>query len=516
MKRRDFLRYGATLSALPVALDGYSLHAITRHLFLKPLTSVRPDRKLVLVQLNGGNDGLSTFVPLDQYDNLQKARPNIIIPENNLISFTDSIGLHPYFGKVKTMYEEEQMLIIQNVGYPQPNLSHFRSKDIVTSGSSAQEVIRSGWMGRVLNSVHPDYPTGYPNESNPHPIALTIGSTASQTCQGYTSNLSAVIKGLNTTYQAPGDPGTYPDTPHGKEMQYIAGVMERTEVYLEAIGEVASRASNLSNHYPASGNNLANQLKIVARLIAGGLNTQIYVVSLGGWDTHADQTEEGLPEGGRHRELLTKLSDAIYAFQDDLKLLGVEDDVLSFVFTEFGRRIKSNASFGTDHGTAWPAMLFGSMVNPTIMGSNPVIPDTVGKDDNLAMQFDFRSVYGSILKKWFEADDELIQQVLSDPFETLPILRTETGIPVHSLDPLFELYPNPVESMVQIKLEVVQGKVTLRLFSSNGKLIKILMSRDMSIGVHALSMDFSGLEPGSYYLGMTDGTNRRSIPFIKL
>ncbi len=118
-------------------------------------------------------------------------------------------------------------------------------------------------------------------------------------------------------------------------------------------------------------------------MIAGGLQTQVYVVSLGGWDTYSYQTVDGTPEEGRHNDLLSKLSDALYAFQDDLRLLGVEDDVIGLVFSEFGRRIKSNASFGTDHGTAWPAMLFGSHINPTILGSNPAIPAQVEKKDNL-------------------------------------------------------------------------------------------------------------------------------------
>ena len=298
MKRRDFIKYGSAVTGLPLILNGQSLFALGSQLFPSALTAQRPDRKLVLVQLNGGNDGLNTFVPLDQFENLQKARPNIVIPQSNLLPFTETIGLHPHFAKAKTMFDEEKLLLIQNVGYPQPNLSHFRSKDIVTSGSASDVVLRSGWAGRMLNGNHPDYPTGYPNETYPHPVALTVGSSSSQTCQGYNSNLSAVIKNLDTTFNSPNNQETYPETPFGDEVKYIAGVMQRTEVYLEAISEAAEKADNLSSHYPESDNKLSDQLKIVARLIAGGLQTQVYVVSLGGWDTHADQTEEGVPENG--------------------------------------------------------------------------------------------------------------------------------------------------------------------------------------------------------------------------
>ncbi len=518
MRRRDFIKYGSVLTAVPLVLNGQALHALGNSMFLQSLTSKRPERKLILVQLNGGNDGLGTFVPLDHYDNLQKARSNIIIPQSNLISFTDTIGLHPHFPRAKTLFDEEKMLLIQNVGYPEPNLSHFRSKDIVTSGSSSDVVLRSGWMGRMLNDVHPDYPEGYPSESDPHPIALTIGSSNSQTCQGYTSNLSAVIKNLNTQYDSPDNPASYPDTPFGDEMKYITNVMKQTEVYLKAVTEAASKADNLSALYPSSDNKLSDQLRIVARLIAGGLKTQVYVVSLGGWDTHSGQVADGAPEDGKHRNLLSTLSDALYAFQDDIKLLGVEDDVIGLVFSEFGRRIKSNASFGTDHGTAWPAMLFGSRINPTVLGSNPVISDQVEKKDNLPMQFDFRSVYASIFKEWFEADDTAIEQVLFDEFETLPILKKDTTkiIKQKVEDEGIRLYPNPVNDIATITFTVQEERVSIQVFSSEGKKLSNLFSRKLAAGKHEFSLDFSRFPAGSYYLAYINGLQRKTIPFLKL
>jgi len=518
MRRRDFIKYSSVLTSVPLVMNGQALHALGSSMFLQSLTSLRPDRKLVLVQLNGGNDGLGTFVPLDHYDNLQKARSNIIIPQSNLLSFTDTIGLHPHFPHAKTLFDEEKLLLIQNIGYPQPNLSHFRSKDIVTTGSSSEEVLRSGWMGRMLNDLHPDYPEGYPSEANHHPIALTIGSSNSQTCQGYTSNLSSVIKNLRTQYSSPDSAVSFPETPFGDEMAYITKVMKQTEVYLGVIGDAADKADNISNRYPESGNSLSDQLKTVARLIAGGLQTQIYVVSLGGWDTHSGQVLDGAPEDGKHRTLLTKLSDALYAFQDDLKLMGIEDDVLGFVFSEFGRRIKSNASFGTDHGTAWPAMLFGSKINPTVLGSNPVIADVVGKKDNLPMQFDFRSVYASIFKEWFEADEIAIEKVLFEEFETLPILKKEPviGVSQNTINEAVKLYPNPVNDFATVEFISNGELATLQIFSSEGKKLSSLFSRSLSAGKHEITLDFSPLPAGSYYLGYVNGLERKTIPFLKL
>ncbi|MCF8380128.1 MAG: DUF1501 domain-containing protein [Bacteroidales bacterium] len=516
MKRREFIKKSSLISVIPILLNQQALFAFQSDFLLESLTSLRPDRKLILIQLNGGNDGLNTFIPLDQYSNLQKARANIIIPEKDLLSFTETIGIHPSFKDIKTLFDEERLLLIQNVAYPNPNLSHFRSKDIVCTASDSDVVLQSGWIGRMLSGIHPDFPQGYPNENTPHPIALTIGSTSSQTCQGLVSNFSSVITNLKTTYTSPDGDESFPETPFGNELKYVSTVMEQTEIYLEAISEAASKASNLSGLYPDSGNTLSDQLKIVARLIAGGLQTQIYVLSVGGWDTHADQVTEGTPLEGKHSVLLKSLSEALYAFQDDIKLLGIEDDVLGMVFTEFGRRIKSNNSFGTDHGTAWPAILFGSLVNPIVLGSNPVISENVEKQDNLSMQFDIRSVYGSIFREWFEADYESIRQVLFDDFEHLPILKKDTtGKPEMIIVPEITIFPNPVSHEATLSISFTEDPYELLLYSSKGDLIKKIKNRSVQVESE-FSYDFSELSSGAYVIVLISKRIRKSISIIKL
>jgi uncharacterized protein (DUF1501 family) len=516
MKRRDFIKKSSLLAGWPLLLNGQPLFSVPAGFFPGGLTSFRPDRKLVLVQLNGGNDGLNTFIPLDQYTNLQKARSNVMIPEKELLGFSSAIGINPSFKEAKWLFDEERLLLIQNVGYPQPNLSHFRSKDIVCSATDSDVVMQSGWLGRMLNGQHPDFPGSYPNDTHPHPLALTIGSTSSQTCQGVSSNFSSVIKNMSTIFTSSGGDEDFPDSPFGNELRYITGVMHQTEVYLDAISEAASKAGNLSGLYPESGNTLADQLKIVARLIAGGLQTQIYIVSLGGWDTHADQVEEGAPLEGRHGVLLSNLSQAIYAFQDDLRLNRVEDDVLGLVFTEFGRRIKSNDSFGTDHGTAWPAILFGSEVNPTVLGSNPFIPDVVEKQDNLAMQFDIRSIYASVFKEWFEADDESIRQVLFRDFEVLPILKKNlTGTPEVFDQPEIRIYPNPVVHHATLNISGMDGSCDLMLYSNSGRFIRRLSSSDRWSASERV-FNFSDLPPGAYHIICTSRKIQRTVKFIKI
>jgi uncharacterized protein (DUF1501 family) len=512
-----------SFSALPLALKGQNLYALGRNLFLESLTSLHPDRILVLVQLNGGNDGLNTLIPLDQYGNLTKARANIMIPENKVLSLAGDLGLHPSMEKLRQLYSEEKILFIQNVGYPDPNFSHFRSKDIITTASDSDVVLHTGWMGRILQDIHPEYPSGYPNATYPHPLALTIGSTNSPTCQGESSNLGTVIQNLNTNYQSGGSGDEFPDTPFGNEMEFITEVMRQTELYLGVIGEAASNATNLSDLWPERGENkLADQLKIVANLIAGELKTQVYVVNLGGFDTHSAQVVNGATDTGNHANLMDKVSQALHAFQDDLSLLGIEDRVLGFVFSEFGRRIKSNASLGTDHGAAWPAILFGSRVNPTIIGDNPLIPDTVGTKDNLPYQYDFRSVYGSIFRAWFKADEASIRDVLYKDFESLDILKSTTSAggrhPGTGPDygtglQIRNLYPNPASDHMRVDFISGGDPVSLSIFTTEGRKIRTISVQQPPSGRNSLTIDTSDLVTGNYYLILESVQKRHSQIF---
>lgn len=512
-----------SFSTLPLALGGQSLYALGRNLFLESLASLHPDRILVLVQLNGGNDGLNTLVPMDQYSNLASARPNIILPENKILALEGDVGLHPSLEKLRQMYVEEKVLFIQGVGYPEPNFSHFRSKDIITSASDSDVVLHTGWMGRMLQDMHPEYPDGYPNASYPHPLALTVGSTNSPTCQGASSNLGTVIQNLNTQYQSGGTGETFPDTPFGNEMEFLTEVMRQTEVYLEVIGQAADVGNNLSARWPEAGENkLADQLKVVAHLISGGLKTQVYVVSLGGFDTHSGQVVAGAAETGTHASLLEKVAEGLQAFQDDLSLGGMEDRVLGFVFSEFGRRIKSNSSLGTDHGAAWPAMLFGSRVNPTILGNNPLIPENVGKKDNLPMQFDFRSVYGSIFRHWFEVDEVAIRNVLFQDFESLDILKwaTSDGLDFPGKDPhkprgiqIRSVYPNPASDRLQVDLLSDGQPVSLTIFSMEGRKLRTIDAGRTIPGKNSLSIDLSDLSTGHYTLILQSGQARHAKIF---
>ena len=500
MERRQFLRLTGTLGAT-LSLGGHKIFAVTHQENLRQLVS-NQQRKLVLVQLDGGNDGLNTLVPMDQYSRLLNARSNVIIPENKLLVLENDVALHPSLSHVKNLYSDKKVMFIQGVGYPNPNLSHFRSKEIILSASASNVTINSGWLGRSVQGLHNSYPAGYPNQTYPHPLALSIGVSSSPTCQGESANFSTVLKSLNSSYNAGTGLPAFPDNYYGEQMEYISAIMNQTEKYLDVIKTTAGSASNLSTLYPPAGqNSLADQLKIVANLIAGGLQTQIYIVSLGGFDTHASQVGSSDHATGKHSDLLAKLSGAIGAFQDDLNLLGLEDEVIGLVYSEFGRRIKSNTSNGTDHGTTWPALLFGSLINPVVYGNNPEIPFNALKNDNLSMQFDFRSVYASIYKYWFEANDAEISETLSGNFNYIPILKGVTGdnkvIPVKSG---MKLYPYLCSETVTAEFISKGGEHRVQAIYSDGRFAKELFRGELKEGKHILDLDLSGVSQGILHI----------------
>jgi uncharacterized protein (DUF1501 family) len=314
---------------------------------------------------------------------------------------------------------------VQGVGYPKPNFSHFRATDIWLTGANSDQILPTGWAGRYLNQEYARFPEDYPNAFMPAPLAIQVGSIVSPVLQGPALTMGMAINNTNNFYDlVNGVPTRVPDTRAGEQLAYIREMSEKTDQYSGIIKRAAQKIKQQSSKYPAPGKNpLADQLKIVSRLIAGGLQTKVYIVSMGGFDTHAKQTEATDPTSGIHAKLLGKLSVAIDAFLDDLQMLQVDDRVLGMTFSEFGRRIKSNASGGTDHGAAAPVILFGKRVKPGITGMNPLLPTLATDNDNITMQVDFRSIYGSILQDWFSADALEIEKILFNRYPSLPIIQ---------------------------------------------------------------------------------------------
>lgn len=516
MKRRRFIKTMAPVAVMPALLKPFSVNAFPTAGMLQSMlgSGLTNDHVLVLIFLNGGNDGLNTVVPLDQMSKLAAARANVLLPESSLHQIPGKqIGLHPALGGFKTLYDEQKLQIVQSVGYPQPNFSHFRSTDIWTSASDAQEYVNSGWMGRFLESAFPGFPNGYPNEEQPDPLAIQIGSNMPLLFQGNAAQMafnvsSPDIFSVNVT------PGTdpAPNTPAGEELTFIRTVTGQINSYASNILTAFIKGDNAYGGYPAPGSNyLADQLKAVARLIKGGLKTRIYLVSLYGFDTHAEQVVEGNTATGAHATLLKWLNDAVFSFQRDLEALGEADRVLGMTFSEFGRRVISNASVGTDHGAAAPLFLFGKKVQPGVLGSNPNLPVNATAADNLPMQYDFRSVYSSVLTQWFCMDQSTTDAIMLKGFQNLPVINHQCTTPLlDELDPARELltvslYPNPMIHFVRVEARVPGGQGLLELYDPLGRAVYQRALGLLTPGLHQWELENRNYPPGNYYVRVQCG-----------
>jgi hypothetical protein len=268
------------------------------------------------------------------------------------------------------------------------------------------------------------------------------------------------------------------------------------------IKAAADKAQNIAE-YPTN-NRLADQLKIVARLIAGGLKTRVYVVQLTGFDTHAAQVDSENTTLGAHALLLQLVSDAIAAFQRDIEQLGAGDRVVSMTFSEFGRRAASNQSLGTDHGTAAPLFFFGVPVEHGIVGTNPDLDNL--DNGNLRMQHDFRQIYASVLQQWFGADPDVIRSVLFDQFSTVKVIKGETtSVQDHATADgsvrLLAPYPNPVRDVASLRIITTQHQhVRMDVFDARGFHVATLINEQRDAGEHTVTFDATQLPSGSYHV----------------
>lgn len=425
----------ASASVLPVMLDGFGLKALSRQSALvqslMQTTALNTDRVLVIIYLNGGNDGLNTVIPADQLSLYNSLRTNIAIPDTQILPLAGNsvTGLHPAMTGMRNLYNEGKLSIVHSVSYPNPNQSHYRSTDIWMTGVDASVTATTGWAGRYLEDRFPGYPAGYPNPQMDDPLAIQIGYITSTALLGSSQSMAIALNDPDSFYQLVGSGEVAPDTDlpccdSGELIAFIRKQQALSVGYAQQIKNAADAGNNLAT-YPESyeKNYLADQLKIVARLIHGGLQTKIYFVSLNGFDTHSGQVDETNVTGGAHAQLLQKMSVAISTFQQDLTLQGTADKVVGMTFSEFGRRANSNNSKGTDHGVAAPMFVFGTSLKHQIIGHNPDLNNLPGQYGNkeIDMQIDFRRVYSDILNDWFGTATATTDTVLFRKFPTVSL-----------------------------------------------------------------------------------------------
>lgn len=485
MKRRNFLQYAASSLVLPVLIDGYGAKAFARpSSFVRSLIELaeQSDRVLVIIQLQGGNDGLNTVIPLDQMSvyTASNFRGNIAIPETKALKLKNyaATGLHPSMTGMQQLFNDGKLSIIQGVSYPTPNFSHFRASDIWMTAVDSSQTATSGWAGRYLDKRFPNYPKAYPTAETPDPPAIQIGYVAATTLLGPTDSMAIVLQDPDTFARLvgdkPNDPVSTVSGYAGRQIDYIRQQQASSVSYAGQIKTAASKGKNLAT-YP-TGNALSDQLKIIARLISGGLQTKVYYVTLGGFDTHASQVDATDTTVGPHANLLKTLSDAVLAFQTDLGKLKIDDRVVGMTFSEFGRRAISNGSRGTDHGTSAPMFVFGNAIKSSMVGKNPNLSDL--DNNNLKMQTDFRQVYAAILTDWFGTDTTTESNTLFRDFPVAPVFRST--VTSTEFTPLADarLYPNPASSEVVLEADAINpGLQSVALTDAQGRMIQLNASQ---------------------------------------
>lgn len=401
--RREFISTSAKGAGL-LAFSQF-VPAFLRDSVAKQAPLPEKDRRiLVLVQLAGGNDGLNTLIPYED-SNYYRLRPSLGIRKEDALPLTDELGLHQSCQGMKELFDEGLLSIVQNVGYPNPNRSHFRSMEIWETAAESDEYKSSGWLGRFLDNNC----SGIPEIGEPE--AMSFGNEIPITVQGDEAhNLFAMNNRLGRAGRRP-DYGLLDkmvgESRSKDNSSYLKHTMMDTLITERRIQELFAKFKP-SVTYPNQP--LGISLSNVASLISAGLPTRVYFVSLGGFDTHQGQAN-------RHQILLKNLSSSLLAFQKDLHGKGLEDQVLTMTFSEFGRRASENQSGGTDHGTSAPLFVMGNQLGDSIVGQAPDL--NLGKNKDLTFSTDFRQVYSTVLDQWLDCDS---QTVLGQKFEPLPFV----------------------------------------------------------------------------------------------
>jgi uncharacterized protein (DUF1501 family) len=489
MKRRDFIKSAFVLSAFGTQIP---VMALGRKNQFGRIVQWDTDRIIILIKLNGGNDGLNTIIPT-QDDIYYNARPSLAISPNEALAINEHNGFHPNLSAFHSLYQSGNMSLIHGIGYPDPNLSHFRSSDIWVTASDADEYLQTGWIGRLLEQEYPDFPSNAPD----HPLAIQFNSANLLEFKTSESNMGMMVFDPETMYNlingnyVAGEDDPAPDTYGGTELDFIREVDLLSFEYAEVINETAGQGSN-SVEYPET--NLGYQMALTAQMISGGLETPIYRIYQSGYDTHADQNND-------HSNLLLDLNNAVLAFMEDLSNQGLMDRVLVVTTSEFGRRYFENGSTGTDHGTSAPCMVFGNSVVPDMFGEQPSLSN-LDQHNNLLIQHDFRQLYSSIITDWFGLDQEIATNVFGQEFETIPFVQSPLSVknpPVPGKFKMHAAYPNPFNPTTMVSFTLpVMSNVSVRLFNLKGRELQTHHLGRKKPGKHFYKLDGRNLASGNY------------------
>ncbi len=384
MKRRNFFKTSAVASGtllVPAFLQGFTSNV---------LTGSRTGKNLVVIQLSGGNDGLNTIIPFEN-DIYYQSRPQLAIPKKEVLKVSADLGFHPALSPLRKLYDAGEMTIINSVGYPNPDRSHFRSMDIWQTASGSESVLSTGWLGRYLDN---DCLDCVPYHALEVDEGLSLAMKGAQRNGFAMSNVDKIKKLTRNRFLQTAGKTVHP-TEDG--LAYLYKTLTDTQNSAEYLAEkAATHRSTIT--YPR--HDLAKNLKQIAELMTADTATKVYYVTLAGFDTHAGQKS-------KQQRLLTQYAESVKAFTDDLKSNGLFDDTLIMTFSEFGRRVKQNAGGGTDHGTASNVYLAGGKLKKAGFYNAPSDLSALQNGD-LVHEIDFRHIYATILEDWLEADAGVI------------------------------------------------------------------------------------------------------------
>lgn len=500
MKRRSFLQTAAGVAALSASsqvIGGIPLLAMSPDKFGSEVQAT--DNILIVVQLFGGNDGLNTIIPADDA-NYYRLRPQLGVKKEQATRlFGSRVYLHPAltsnvpFGGFKQLYEDGRLAVVQGVGYENPNLSHFRSTDIWLSGinsSLPSAQFSDGWVGRSIAKLYAPSGSQIPD----YPLCVQVGGTLSMLLKDdKRGDMGIALADPEQFFQlgqglSPDETALADGTAFASEFNYVRTIAQKSDAYSQLVKQAFDKGRNTVDY--ASG--FAQQLRMVARLISGGLQSKVYLVYMGGFDTHVlQQQADG---SGTHPALLRTLATGITQFMQDALAQRFADRVVGMTISEFGRRPQENGSLGTDHGAASVQLVFGNSVNANVFG-NPFDLANLNNNGDLQYQYDYRRVYANVLQAWFGASEQDSTAILGERIAPLGVIQSRatsvrdtafTGASGNALS----LSPNPSQgkSMLRFGLRTA-GDVDISLFSTVGRLQHTIWSGFLPEGAHAIPVE---------------------------
>lgn len=403
--RRSFFKTLGLGIGGSMMLGGMKVGATVASPLAKALAAAESgDRVLVFIRLKGGNDGLNTIIPIYDYSTYANLRNTIRINQSDAFNLSAEFAMPDYMGSLESFWNDGKMKVVHGVGYDDQSLSHFRSSDIWATGTDADQVDEAGFLGRYYEEEYSDYLTNPPDE----PLAIQIGSVGNLMFRGSdNTDYAFSVADPNQLYQLAQngwlhDVNNLPECLYGEQVGFLRGIANSTFIYAGVINDAYNSSTNAVTYADSQ---LGRQLALVARMIKGGLGTKVYLVTLDGFDTHANQPEA-------HQALLTDFADSTTLFYQDLAAGGRDNDVLSMTISEFGRRPEQNASDGTDHGAAAPAMFFGPALEGNgFLGDHPSLTQ-LDQAGNLVHNIDYRQLYASVLENWLCIPPAVVDETL--------------------------------------------------------------------------------------------------------